>query len=116
MDGVPVGKELGSYAYQDVPETYAVSDAPRAPDGSCMIVVATDAPLDSRQLERLAWRAFAGMARTGATFGGGSGDYSHKGNPPSRPGSSAGPQPVGSAIPQNPMSDSTATVESSFRR
>jgi D-aminopeptidase len=44
-------------------------------DGSCMIVIATDAPLDARNLERLAARAFAGMARTGASFGNGSGDY-----------------------------------------
>jgi D-aminopeptidase len=44
-------------------------------DGSCMIVVATDAPLDHRNLERLARRALAGMARTGASFSNGSGDY-----------------------------------------
>jgi D-aminopeptidase len=44
-------------------------------DGSCMIVVATDAPMQSRNLERLARRAFAGMARTGASFADGSGDY-----------------------------------------
>ena len=44
-------------------------------DGSCMIIVATDAPLDSRLLERLARRAPAGMARIGATFSNGSGDY-----------------------------------------
>lgn len=44
-------------------------------DGSCMIVVATDAPMDQRGLERLARRAFAGMARTGASFSHGSGDY-----------------------------------------
>lgn len=43
--------------------------------GSCAIVVATDAPLDARNLERLAARAFAGMARTGASFSNGSGDY-----------------------------------------
>jgi D-aminopeptidase len=43
--------------------------------GSCMIVVATDAPLDARNLRRLAQRAFAGMARTGASFSDGSGDY-----------------------------------------
>jgi D-aminopeptidase len=47
----------------------------RREDGSCMIVVATDAPLDARNLERLAARAFAGMARTGASFANGSGDY-----------------------------------------
>lgn len=44
-------------------------------DGSCMIVIATDAPLLSRNLGRLARRAFAGMARTGASFSNGSGDY-----------------------------------------
>ncbi len=44
-------------------------------EGSCMIVVATDAPLDSRQLRRLAARAILGMARTGASGSHGSGDY-----------------------------------------
>lgn len=44
-------------------------------DGSCMIVIATDAPLDAAALRRLATRAFAGMARTGASFSHGSGDY-----------------------------------------
>ncbi len=43
--------------------------------GSCAIVVATDAPLDARQLRRLARRTFAGMARAGASFSHGSGDY-----------------------------------------
>ena len=66
IDGVPVGKELGRYAFKEYVE---------AGDGSCMIVVATDAPLDARQLQRLAWRAFAGMARTGASFSNASGDY-----------------------------------------
>ena len=40
-----------------------------------MIIVATDAPLDSRNLRRLAARALAGMARTGSSFSNGSGDY-----------------------------------------
>jgi D-aminopeptidase len=44
-------------------------------DGSCMIVIATDAPLDAAALRRLAARSFAGMARTGASFSHGSGDY-----------------------------------------
>ncbi|MCX6574277.1 MAG: P1 family peptidase [Candidatus Aminicenantes bacterium] len=44
-------------------------------DGSCMIVVATDAPLDARNLERLARRALLGIARTGGYFSNGSGDY-----------------------------------------
>jgi len=66
IDGVPVGKELG----RKVSRSSAEAEA-----GSCMIVVATDAPLDSRQLQRLARRAFAGMARTGASFSNASGDY-----------------------------------------
>ena len=44
-------------------------------DGSCMIIVATDAPLDARDLERLAARAVFAMARTGSTFSNGSGDF-----------------------------------------
>ena len=44
-------------------------------DGSCMIVIAVDAPLGSRSLRRIARRSFAGMARTGASFSHGSGDY-----------------------------------------
>ncbi|HEX6961535.1 MAG TPA: P1 family peptidase, partial [Lacipirellula sp.] len=44
-------------------------------DGSCMIVVATDAPLDARDLRRLAARAVFGLARTGASYSNGSGDY-----------------------------------------
>lgn len=44
-------------------------------DGSIMIVVATDAPLSDRNLRRLAWRSFAGVARTGSSFSNGSGDY-----------------------------------------
>jgi D-aminopeptidase len=66
MSGVELGKELGHYAFEE---------HAKAGDGSCMIVVATDAPLDARQLGRLARRAFAGMARTGASFSHGSGDY-----------------------------------------
>ncbi len=50
-------------------------DAPGQPDGSCMIVVATDAPLDARDLERLAARAIFALARTGSTYSNGSGDF-----------------------------------------
>ena len=46
-----------------------------AADGSCMMIVATDAPLDSRNLERLAKRAFMGLAKTGGIASNGSGDY-----------------------------------------
>ena len=49
--------------------------APPSADGSIMIVVATDAPLSDRNLERLATRAMAGLARTGSAFSNGSGDY-----------------------------------------
>jgi len=45
------------------------------PGNSCVIVLATDAPLDSRRLARVAWRSFAGMARVGSDFSGRSGDY-----------------------------------------
>jgi len=44
-------------------------------DGSCMVVIATDAPLDPRALERLAQRAFLGLARTGSWMANGSGDF-----------------------------------------
>jgi D-aminopeptidase len=67
IDGVPVGKELNKYYLSDRLNNPA--------DGSCMIVVATDAPLDSRNLERLAKRAFMGLARTGGIASNGSGDY-----------------------------------------
>jgi len=67
IDGVPVGKELGKYYLSDQLNDPA--------DGSCMIVVATDAPLDSRSLERLAKRAFMGLAKTGGIASNGSGDY-----------------------------------------
>ena len=76
--GVPVGKELGRYAFRDQlegtkAEASVVGDDKA--DGSCMIVVATDAPVDARNLKRLAARAIMGMARTGAAGSNGSGDY-----------------------------------------
>lgn len=67
IDGVPVGEELGKFSFRD--------NLLNNVDGSCMIVVATDAPLDSRNLERLAKRAFMGMAKTGGIASNGSGDY-----------------------------------------
>lgn len=77
MDGVPVGRELRRDAF--APE----ATGPRPPadptgiraEGSCMIVVATDAPLSPHDLERLAARALSGLARTGSSFSNGSGDY-----------------------------------------
>jgi D-aminopeptidase len=66
--GAPVGKELGKYSFQrDL-------DVNRG-DGSIMIVVATDAPLSDRNLERLASRAIMGLSRTGSFASNGSGDY-----------------------------------------
>ena len=67
MGGAPVGRELGRFAFQ--------GDGGESGDGSIMIIVATDAPLDARNLERLAARALGGLARTGANLSNGSGDY-----------------------------------------
>jgi D-aminopeptidase len=70
--GAPVGQELGQYylhkeLQQDSPKDKA--------DGSCMIIIATDAPVDARNLRRLAARAWLGMTRTGSAASNGSGDY-----------------------------------------
>lgn len=70
--GAPVGRELGQYYLRD--ETTQASIRDKA-DGSCMMIVATDAPLDARNLRRLAARAWMGMARTGSSGSNGSGDY-----------------------------------------
>ena len=68
--GAPVGRELGRYAYSPGGGTGADS-----PDGSCMIVVGTDAPVDARDLRRIAARAVFGLARTGSSYSNGSGDF-----------------------------------------
>lgn len=67
INGVPVGVYLGKYFMKNMlsPET----------PGSCMVVVATNAPLSSRNLKRLAKRALLGIARTGGFYSNGSGDY-----------------------------------------
>src|SRR5690606_15573765 len=65
VDGVQVGKALRKH--------YLSDELNDSPDGSCMIVVATDAPLDARNLERLAKRAMLGLARTGGIASNGSG-------------------------------------------
>jgi len=67
INGLPVGVKLGRYSYS----RYVGGDT----DGSCMMVVATDAPLDSRNLKRLAKRALLGIPRTGGYYSNGSGDY-----------------------------------------
>jgi D-aminopeptidase len=69
MDGLPVGRLLGQYYLAD--HVARQADA----DGSVVVVLATDAPLSDRNLQRLARRAMAGIARTGAAFSDGSGDY-----------------------------------------
>jgi D-aminopeptidase len=65
--GVPVGPKLGQY--------YLKEELTKQADGSCMIVVATDAPVAARNLERLAKRAMLGLARTGGISSNGSGDF-----------------------------------------
>lgn len=101
MGGAPVGKELGRYSFQQYVEageerpdpdgeSTAGENAERQTDngflddgrgipdengGSIMMVVATDAPVDSRNLERMARRALMGLARTGSSGSNGSGDY-----------------------------------------
>lgn len=67
IDGVPVGKELNKFSFSD----QLLNNV----NGSCMMVIATDAPLDSRNLQRLAKRAFLGMGKTGGIASNGSGDY-----------------------------------------
>lgn len=91
INGAPVGRELGRYDYRNVlePKAGVAQNAHHAretaargtvlgtddADGSIMIVVATDAPLDSRNLRRLARRALVGVGRTGGELSNGSGDY-----------------------------------------
>lgn len=70
INGAPVGRELGRYYLKD-----ELTTAPSTPDGSVIIVIATDAPMDARNLNRMAARAMMGLARTGAAGSNGSGDY-----------------------------------------
>lgn len=89
--GAPVGEELGRYYLKgeaasakslapsgaEAQSQFARGDAETLgdPNGSCMIAVATDAPIDARNLKRLAARAIAGLARTGSSMSNGSGDF-----------------------------------------
>lgn len=94
IDGVPVGVELAQYYLKNAAampgpgreqgrngqaDSNALTDvqtsAPDSADGSIIIVIATDAPVDHRQLKRLASRSMAGLARTGSSMTNGSGDY-----------------------------------------
>jgi D-aminopeptidase len=87
INGAPVGRELGQYYLKDQlgstdfslckPGQKGSTDSSpcHTADGSVIIVIATDAPIDHRNLQRLAARAMMGLARTGATGSNGSGDY-----------------------------------------
>ncbi len=75
INGAPVGREMDRFSFRDAVRNPDAPANPDGGDGSIMMVVATDAPLDSRNLERLAHRALFGLARTGATMSNGSGDY-----------------------------------------
>lgn len=67
IDGVPIGEELGKYSFRQ-----SINESA---DGSCMIIVATNAPLDHRNLMRLARRSMLGLGKTGGIASNGSGDY-----------------------------------------
>jgi D-aminopeptidase len=73
IGGVPVAEKLRRANTGGPAAADTALDPPS--EGSCMIVVATDAPLDSRNLKRLAKRALLGIARTGGYYSNGSGDY-----------------------------------------
>jgi len=73
IDGVPVGRQLGRYDFRSAVEGNGAP--PDREDGSCMIVLATDAPVSPRNLERMAKRAMMGLARTGSYASNGSGDF-----------------------------------------
>jgi D-aminopeptidase len=81
INGAPVGRELGRYYLKEDLEPPRTADQRESAasfdhaDGSIIIVVATDAPLDARNLRRLAARAMLGLARTGSPSTQGSGDY-----------------------------------------
>ncbi|HQX56384.1 MAG TPA: P1 family peptidase [Pyrinomonadaceae bacterium] len=78
IDGVPVGKELDKYYLKEVvssDDQRSKFNVPQSADGSIIIVIATDAPLDHRQLMRLASRSMVGLGRTGSSMTNGSGDY-----------------------------------------
>jgi D-aminopeptidase len=106
IDGVPVWRELrpnpgrGGGATQTLEpgtqDSAALSGIGNTEaDGSCMIIVATDAPLDPRDLKRLAARAIFGLARTGSTYSNGSGDFAiaFSTHPSLRLTATNGPQP-----------------------
>jgi D-aminopeptidase len=112
VDGVPVGKRLGRYDFRSVVEGND-TDEHQGPDdeGSCMIVLATNAPLSPRNLERMAKRAMLGLARTGSYSSNGSGDFVVAFSTQNRRTGDATPRPD-SLLPNDRMSPLfLATVE-----
>ena len=82
INGAPAGRELGQYYLKEQlsgkdfsPKTPTNLSLSNSADGSVIIVIATDAPIDHRNLQRLAARSMLGLARTGAAGSNGSGDY-----------------------------------------
>ena len=75
IDGVPVGERLGRYDFRSFVEGKSSEKAGPDDEGSCMIVLATNAPVSPRNLERMAKRAMLGLARTGSYSSNGSGDF-----------------------------------------
>lgn len=73
INGAPVGVELGKYYLKEA--VSSKSDLNNSADGSIIIVIATDAPVDARNLRRMAARSMMGLAKTGAAATNGSGDY-----------------------------------------
>jgi D-aminopeptidase len=103
--GAPVGQELGQYYLRkELQQSRSgAGNFKDTADGSCMIVVATDAPLDARNLKRLAARALLGVARTGSSASNGSGDYAiaFSAAPQVRIHASANANPNDKALTQN---------------
>ncbi len=113
MNGAPLGRELGKYAYKKELEG-DIKNQEKIRGGSIMIIVATDAPLDSRNLDRLARRAMMGLGRTGSVAENGSGDYAlaFSTSPKvRRVRSHDKPWPVESLLPSSMSPLFTATVE-----
>jgi D-aminopeptidase len=76
INGAPIGQELGRYYLQnELAQNGQSATRDTNPDGSIIVVVATDAPIDARNLQRLASRTMGGLARTGSSGSNGSGDY-----------------------------------------
>ena len=105
MAGAPVGVALDQY-YLRSQLGAGSAGALETPDGSCMIIVATDAPVDATNLKRLALRAFMGMARTGAAGSNGSGDYviAFSTHPGLRQGEVGGQRPRTAPLPPSSLS------------